>query len=113
MLSAKDQQRLRDLCELDRRGVLGEYVTEVMEELRAQGLGRLRDPRELPFLKTALRVYEQVYQPPAVPEPAEVIHALFPGLRAEIADRLLAERISKLRAKGLSSPQATRRGERN
>jgi hypothetical protein len=101
MLSNKDQQRLRDLCELDRQGKLGEFVERVAHELRREGLGRVRDPREFPFLKSALRVYEQLYQPPWVPESAEVLHVLFPGLRAEIADRLLREWVSKLRETSL------------
>ena len=98
MLTLKDQERLSGLYELDRHGVLENYVIEVVGELREQGLGRLRDPRELPFLKSALRVYEQLYQPPTVPAPAEVIHVLFPGLRAEIADRVLARMIRELPA---------------
>jgi hypothetical protein len=96
MLNNKDQQRLRDLYELDRQGKLSEYVDRVVYELRREGLGRMRDPRELPFLKSALRVYEQLYQPPAVPDTAEVIHVLFPGLRAEIADSLLNTMIGEL-----------------
>ena len=102
MLSIKDQQRLRDLCELDRQGKLGEYVERVAHELRREGLGRVRDPRELPFLKSALRVYEQLYQPPSVPESAEVLHVLFPGLRAEISDALLATMIGELSVKRMS-----------
>ncbi len=77
MLSMKDQQRLRDLCELDRQGKLSEYVDRVVHELRREGLGRVRDPRELPFLKSALRVYEQLYQPPSVPDSAEVCMCCF------------------------------------
>ncbi len=96
MLSIKEQQRLRDLCELDRQGKLGEYVGRVAEELRREGLSRVRDPRELPSLTSALRVYEQLYQPPSVPDAAEVLHVLFPGLRAEIADALLSTMIGEL-----------------
>jgi hypothetical protein len=96
MLSIKDQQRLRDLYELDRQGKLGEYVERVALELRREGLGRVRDPRELPFLKSALRVYEQLYQPPSVPDCAEVLHVLFPGLRAEISDAVLSTMMGEL-----------------
>jgi hypothetical protein len=102
MLSIKDQQRLRDLYELDRQGKLGEYVDRVAHELRREGLGRVRDPRELPFLKSALRVYEQLYQPPSVPDSAEVLHVLFPGLRAEIADALLNTMLGELTVKRMS-----------
>ncbi len=102
MLSIKDQQRLRDLCELDRRGKLSEYVNHVVDELRREGLGRVRDPRELPFLKSALRVYEQLYQPPSVPDSTEVLHVLFPGLRQEIADAVLNRMIGELSVKMMS-----------
>jgi hypothetical protein len=102
MLNIKDQQRLRDLCELDRQGKLSEYVDRVVYELRREGLGRVRDPRELPFLKSALRVYEQLYQPPDVPDSAEVLHVLFPGLRAEIADAMLSMMIGELSVKRVS-----------
>lgn len=96
MLNTKDQQRLRDLCELDRRGKLSEYVDRVVHELRREGLGRVRDPKELPFLKSALRVYAQLYQPPTSIDSAEVLHVLFPGLRHEIADALLSTMIGEL-----------------
>lgn len=96
MLTNKDQERLRGLYELDRRGKLSEYVDRVAHELRREGLGRLRDPRELPFLNSALRVYEQLYQPPLVPDYAEVLHVLFPGLRHEIADAVLNTMIGEL-----------------
>jgi hypothetical protein len=99
MLNIKDQQRLRDLCELDRQGKLSEYVDRVVQELRREGLGRVRDPRELPHLKSALRVYEQLYQPPAVPDSEEVLHVLFPGLRHEIADAVLSTMIGELSVK--------------
>jgi hypothetical protein len=97
MLQTSDLERIRSLYELDCRGALGDYVTEVMGELREQGLGRWRDPRELPFLQSALRAYIQLYQPPSLPQPAEVIHALFPGLRIEIADRVLQRKIRELK----------------
>ena len=102
MLSMKDQQRLRDLYELDRQGKLSEFVDCVAQELRREGLGRVRDPRELPFLRSALRVYEQLYQPPSVPDPAEVLHVLFPGLRQEIADAVLSTMIGELSVKRVS-----------
>lgn len=102
MLSVKDQQRLRDLVELDRRGKLSEYVDRVVYELRREGLGRVRDPRELPFLKSALRVYEQLYQPPSSLDSAEVLHVLFPGMRHEIADAVLSTMIGELSVQRVS-----------
>lgn len=102
MFSIKDQQRLRDLCELDRQGKLGEYVERVVQELRREGLGRVRDPRKLPYLKSALRVYEQLYQPPSSLDSAEVLHVLFPGMRHEIADALLNTMMGELTVKRVS-----------
>lgn len=96
MLSASDERRLRDLVELDRRGKLSEYVNRVAHELRREGIGQARDPRELPPLASALRVYEQVYQPPSSPNSAEVVHVLFPGTRHQIADAALNTMIREL-----------------
>ena len=96
MLSPKDLKRLESLMLVERKGLTSELVSRVMTELRANGVGQKRDPREIPRTTGTLRVYELFYQPPGPLCEAEIIHALFPSPRMRIADRVLAELLEEI-----------------
>ena len=56
MLSPKDLKRLESLMLVERKGLTSELVSRVMTELRANGVGQKRDPREIPRTTGTLRV---------------------------------------------------------
>src|SRR5262245_56957940 len=99
-LTEQDQWRIGGLHELERRGQLSDYVGEVVQEIRSEGVGRERDPRTVPDLGNSCRVYEMRYQPPSRLDQAEVVHAICPSQRCEIADRVMKRFLSNGKRQG-------------
>jgi hypothetical protein len=90
MLTERDIQRLTVIFELDRQGLMSEVVQAIAADLRQLQVGQKRDPLKTPFVEPTRSIFTFLYQPPAPPTKEEILYALFPSERMQIADDLLA-----------------------